>query len=486
MANPGTRLVFLATYNEAENVRQVFDRVRHEVPDADVLFIDDNSPDGTGRIIDELVAETERVHVIHRPGKQGIGSAHAEALNWAYDRGYQFMITMDCDMAHSPEYLPAFLDVDANVGVVVGTRFEQQKSLPGWNLFRRVLTHLGHFLTRLLLGMPYDATGALRRYNLTIVPRRFLGLLDAPGYSFFFESLHLLYRNGIRIEEIPIKLPARTYGSSKMRLGDIFGGFATLLRVALRARFKKSTFVIDSAVENSPESWDSYWQDKHQAKVSNAYAVIAEFYRNYIIKPSLNRCMRRFMPQGSALLHAGCGGGAVDQDIVREYKVTALDFSPTALQSYKALHGDAATVAEADLMKTGFPEASFDGVYNLGVMEHFVGPELDTVLQEFRRVLKPTGRLILFWPPEFGLSVIVLKFIHYVLNDLLGRNIHLHPAEPSRVRSRKWAADLLARNGFELEAFLFGPSDVFTHSIIVARPTAAAATVAGSPEANRG
>lgn len=462
-------LVFLATYNEAENVREVFGRVRREVPEADVLFIDDNSPDGTGQIIDDIVARFERVHVIHRLGKQGIGSAHQEALNWAYDHRYEFVITMDCDLAHSPEYLPVFLGVDTNVGVVVGTRFEEEKSLPGWNLFRRILTHLGHFLTRSLLGMTYDATGALRRYNLSIVPRRFLDLLDAPGYSFFFESLHLLFCNGIRIEEIPIELPARTYGSSKMRLADMFGGFATLLRVGARARFRRSAFMLEDPVDNSPESWNRYWREKHDAKISAVYDRIAEFYRNHIIRPSLNRCIRRFMPKGSSLLHAGCGGGAVDMDVVQECQVTALDFSSAALESYRSLHGASVVVAQADLMDTGFPDATFDGIYNLGVMEHFVGPEIDAVLGEFRRILKPDGRLMLFWPPEYGMSVIFLKFVHFVLNDLLGRNIQLHPAEPSRVRSRKWVEALLSRHGFALDSYLFGPRDAFTYSVVVAQ-----------------
>ena len=102
------------------------------------------------------------------------------------------------------------------------------------------MTHLGHFLTRYFLGMPYDATGALRRYNLNTVPREFLNYLDAPGYSFFFESLHLLFVNNFLIKEIPIELPARTYGTSKMRLTDVFGGVNTLFRLSIKARFQKT------------------------------------------------------------------------------------------------------------------------------------------------------------------------------------------------------------------------------------------------------
>lgn len=462
-------LIFLATYNEAENVQAIFEQIRGVIPDADVLFIDDNSPDGTGNIIDEIVDGFERVYVIHRPGKQGIGSAHRDALNWAYDHKYDFIITMDCDLAHSPEYLPVFLAADEKYGVVIGTRFQNDDSLPGWNLHRRFLTHLGHLLTRLMLRMPYDATGALRRYNLNIVPRNFLNLFDAPSYSFFFESLHILFVNKFQIKEIPIELPARIYGSSKMRLSDVFGGFSKLLGLASKCRFQKSKLLISNAVENTPVSWDKYWVGKDGANVSALYDKIAVFYRNHIIRLALNRCMKRFVPEGASLLHAGCGSGAVDGDLIKKYNITACDFSDIALKTYGELHGDSSVVVNADLTDTGFPDAGYDGIYNLGVMEHFSEQEIDIVLKEFFRILKPGGRIVLFWPPEFGLSVIFLKMVHYILNDLLGRNIQLHPAEPSRVQSRKWAEELVSKSGFSMDAFIFGPRDAFTYSVIVAR-----------------
>jgi dolichol-phosphate mannosyltransferase len=471
MPDHSSCLIFLATYNEAENIQSIFEQIRSQMPEADILFIDDNSPDGSGRIIDEIVDASERVHVIHRPSKQGIGSAHRDALNWAYDNKYDFVITMDCDLAHSPEYLPVFFGIDPKYGVVIGTRFHDDDSLPGWNLHRRFLTHLGHLLTRFMLQMPYDATGALRRYNLNIVPRRFLDLFDAPSYSFFFESLHILFLNKFLIKEIPIELPARIYGSSKMRLADVFGGFSTLLRLALKFRFQKSKLLLSNTSENSPVSWDKYWAGKDGENVSVLYDKIAVFYRNYIIRPALNRCINRFIPPGSSLLHAGCGSGAVDGDLIKKYNITACDFSNTALETYRKIHGDSAVVVNADLAATEFPDAQYDGIYNLGVMEHFTEQEIDTVLKEFHRILKPNGRIILFWPPEYGLSVIFLKIIHYVLNDLLGRNIHLHPAEPSRVKSREWVTALIAKHGFSFDAFIFGPRDAFTYSVIVAHRT---------------
>ena len=122
-------------------------------------------------------------------------------------------------------------------------------------------------------------------------------------------------------------------------------------------------------------------------------------------------------------------------------------------------------------MRTQFPDQQFDGLYNLGVMEHFLETEFPAVFGEFHRILKPNGRLVLFWPPEFGLSVVFLKGVHYILNDILGRNQYLHPPEPSRVRSRKGIDEKLRMYGFELEDFSFGIHDLFTHAIVIARKT---------------
>jgi dolichol-phosphate mannosyltransferase len=139
--------------------------------DADLVFLDDNSPDGTGELLDELAAASPRLHVIHRSGKLGIGSAHQDGIAWAYEHGFQRLVTMDCDFTHSPADVPRMLALADRYDVVVGSRWLQQDSLPGWNFVRRALTWGGHFLTRRFLGMPYDATGALRCYNIEKVPR---------------------------------------------------------------------------------------------------------------------------------------------------------------------------------------------------------------------------------------------------------------------------------------------------------------------------
>jgi len=157
-------LIFIPTYNEAENVEALYRRIESLGLASDFLFLDDNSPDGTGQVIDRLVAENPRVHAIHRPGKLGIGSAHRDGIRWAHQHGYQVLVTLDCDFTHSPEFIPEFLRCSSDYDVVLGSRYLCKNSLVDWSVLRKVLTGVWHFITAKLLRMPYDATGAFRVY----------------------------------------------------------------------------------------------------------------------------------------------------------------------------------------------------------------------------------------------------------------------------------------------------------------------------------
>ena len=231
-------LIFVPTYNERENVERLYAELVILPVEADLLFLDDNSPDGTGGLLDAIAARDSRVSVIHRSGKLGIGSAHQVGIRYGYDHGYQYLVTMDCDFTHPPSYIPDFLEHAKTCDVVVGSRYMSKESLSDWNWYRKFLTHLGHFLTSLLLKMPYDASGAFRVYSLAGIDPRVFGRVRSMSYSFFFESLCLLCMNGARVEEIPISLPKRTYGHSKMRLSDIVGSLKKLM--ALWWRFRVS------------------------------------------------------------------------------------------------------------------------------------------------------------------------------------------------------------------------------------------------------
>ncbi len=239
-------LVMIPTYNEKDNVKKMCHEISMTGIAADVLFVDDNSPDGTGVILDELAKNTPRIHVIHRPGKLGIGSAHQDGIAWVYSQGYSYLVTMDCDFTHSPENIRDLLACADEYDVVVGSRHILENSLNGWNLWRKFLTRTGHILTTVLLRMPYDATGAFRLYRLDRIPSGIFGLVSSKGYSFFFESLAVLNLNKYKIKEVPIALPPRTYGHSKLRFSDMVQCLFFMFSMFWNIRFNKQKFLVKS------------------------------------------------------------------------------------------------------------------------------------------------------------------------------------------------------------------------------------------------
>lgn len=236
-------LIFIPTYNEAENVEQIFLEIKSLKIFADILFIDDNSPDGTGEIIDKISIQNKNVFTLHRLGKQGIGSAHKDGIKWAYENHYEILITMDCDFTHSPEYILDFIKYSPSYDIVIGSRYMEKGSLESWNLFRKTLTHLGHFLTTTFLEMPYDSSGAFRLYNLNQIPKEVFDLIKSNSYSFFFESLFILNINKYTIHEFPIILPSRTYGHSKMSYRDAFKSLRYLMKIYRHKILNKQKFI---------------------------------------------------------------------------------------------------------------------------------------------------------------------------------------------------------------------------------------------------
>lgn len=231
---PAKRLIFVPTYNERDNVEAMVRQLLALELDVDLLFLDDDSPDGSGEILDKLAAEISRLSVVHRPGKQGIGSAHQQGIRHAYAGDYDQLITLDCDFTHKPADIPRLLDALRGHDLATGSRYLEPGSLPDWNLLRRALTALGHFLTRRLLSIKYDATGALRAYDLRRIRADIFDSVQSRGYGFFFESMLVLTRAGYSVGEFAIVLPARTYGTSKMSVTETLRSGVRL--IALWAR----------------------------------------------------------------------------------------------------------------------------------------------------------------------------------------------------------------------------------------------------------
>jgi SAM-dependent methyltransferase len=211
--------------------------------------------------------------------------------------------------------------------------------------------------------------------------------------------------------------------------------------------------------------WDEYW-NKAPNTHNRVYDRVAVFYRKYIIRPYLKRFLSRYFTGKAAILHAGCGGGQVEEGIIDAGSVIGLDISGNALSLYKKNHPESSLVL-GDIMATGFRAGSFDGIYNLGVMEHFSEEEIHRILSEFRRVLKKEGVIILFWPPGYGATVMFLKGVHRFYRSVLKKNIRLHPAEPSLIRSRSHVEAMVTRAGFRMRSYDFGIGDLFTYAVIV-------------------
>jgi SAM-dependent methyltransferase len=209
-----------------------------------------------------------------------------------------------------------------------------------------------------------------------------------------------------------------------------------------------------------------YWGQRESRLEYRFYDAVASFYRKYLIKRTLNHFIQKTFRPGARLLHAGCGSGEVDEDVVAFANVTALDISPAAISKYKARHIGSAIVGDIFHLPPDGPR--YDGIYNLGVMEHFSPDEIRKILVEFNRSLSANGRLLLFWPPVFGLSVIALRILRWSLSRVLRRDITFHPAEPSLLRSRSEVAGFLEAAGFQLEEFYFGIRGAFTYAVVVA------------------
>ncbi len=210
-------LIIIPTYDERDNVRPIAAAVFGVEPDADILFVDDNSPDGTGRAIDVLCKEDERIHVIHKTGKAGLGRAYITGFKWALQREYEFIFEMDADFSHDPKEIPHFLKAAEDADLVLGSRYVDGIRITNWPLRRLMLSKGAALYVRLITGMPTtDPTGGFKCYRRRVLAAIDLDLIISNGYSFQVEMSHTAWLKGFRIAEVPITFVDRRSGYSKM------------------------------------------------------------------------------------------------------------------------------------------------------------------------------------------------------------------------------------------------------------------------------
>jgi len=235
-------LVIIPTYQERESLPLIVARVRTAVPTAHVLVADDNSPDGTGKIADELAASDDHLHVLHRPAKKGLGAAYVAGFEWALSNGYDAIVEMDADGSHQPEQLPDLLGALTDADVVLGSRWVPGGKVSNWPKSREVLSRGANAYARVALGIPLrDATGGYRVYRAEVLRSFDLTTVRSQGYCFQVDLALRSWQHGYRVVEVPISFVERALGASKMNRGIVLEALWRVTVWGVRARLGQLT-----------------------------------------------------------------------------------------------------------------------------------------------------------------------------------------------------------------------------------------------------
>ncbi|MBT2514789.1 polyprenol monophosphomannose synthase [Arthrobacter sp. ISL-30] len=236
-------LTIIPTYNELESLPKTLGRLRSAVPASDVLVVDDNSPDGTGTLADNIAAEDGQVHVLHRQGKEGLGAAYIAGFKWGLAAGYDVLVEMDADGSHQPEELQQLLDaVENGADLAMGSRWVPGGSVVNWPLYRQAISRVGSTYARLMLGIRIkDVTGGFRAFRRTTLEKLSLDEVDSVGYGFQVDLAWRVAQLGLNIVERPITFVEREFGASKMSGNIVIEAMLNVTRWGLAARWNKLT-----------------------------------------------------------------------------------------------------------------------------------------------------------------------------------------------------------------------------------------------------
>jgi dolichol-phosphate mannosyltransferase len=227
-------LIIIPTYNEYDNLRPLLDEVFSYAPETDLLIVDDNSPDGTGKLADEIAVEDPRLHVLHRTGKLGLGTAYVAGFKYSIEHNYDAAFEMDADFSHDPKYLPDFLRAIEDADLVIGSRYIPGGATPNWSPIRRAISGCGNIFARFMLGMKvHDCTAGYRCYRREVLESIDLDTIQSQGYAFQVELTNRVLRQGFKIVETPIVFMDRRIGQSKMSKTIVVEAFTYVFRARL-------------------------------------------------------------------------------------------------------------------------------------------------------------------------------------------------------------------------------------------------------------
>jgi dolichol-phosphate mannosyltransferase len=241
-------LVIVPTYNERENLPRMAEHLLQMSTLVEMLVVDDNSPDGTGRIADELAAKHPTIHVLHRAEKSGLGRAYIDGFKWALERDYEFIFEMDGDFSHNPDDIPKFLEAarEQNADLVLGSRYSDGVRVVNWPLKRLMLSRSAGIYVRLITGMPFtDPTGGYKCFRRRALQAVNLDEVHSNGYSFQIEMTHRLWRQGMKVVEVPIVFTDRLRGQSKMSKQIVHEALIMVWRLWFQNGLRRSPRIMD-------------------------------------------------------------------------------------------------------------------------------------------------------------------------------------------------------------------------------------------------
>lgn len=234
-------LTIIPTYNELESLPKTLQRLRDAVPASDVLVVDDNSPDGTGRLVDAIALEDSQVHALHRKGKEGLGAAYIAGFKWGLEAGYDVLVEMDADGSHQPEQLQQLLDaVDQGADLALGSRWVAGGSVVNWPRYRQAISRIGSTYARLMLGVKIrDVTGGYRAFRRTTLEKLNLDSVDSVGYGFQVDLAWRVSKMVLEIVERPITFVERELGASKMSGRIVFEAMINVTKWGVMSRWSR-------------------------------------------------------------------------------------------------------------------------------------------------------------------------------------------------------------------------------------------------------